>query len=811
MAAARSIRRRRARNPWVRRAKRAAVALGLTFGVALSAGLAIYIPIYQEASDDALNIEKRLDAVKDEDPSVMYASDGRTPIYSVATIRRKVIDLNDKEMPTYVRYAIVAAEDRRFYDHRGVDPMGLARAVFKRGTAGGGSTIPMQLAKQLINGDARTPLRKLKDIATAQQIESLKSKDEILNLYANNAYYGQNAFGIQRAAQVYFGKDAKALTVGEAAMLARCVRTPSRINPVKNLEKMIPMRNYVLQVMLEEHWITQGQYDEGIHEVPKVHHTQSDGHVFMNATAGYFVRHVLSKLQDDFPDIDLQTGGYKIYTTLNLQLQKRAVDAVQTVLRENRGHSVNDGAIVVMDQVGHILAEVGGPDYSKRQYNVITQGIGRQPGSAFKAFVYTTALKNDVVHPGESISNAPISIQDGDKVWTPQNASPRENNSSYSLEDAFAYSINRPAIATIIKTGPENVVATARDVFGIKSHLLAYPSLALGTSEVKPLEMLEAYSVFMLGGSRAEPQVLDRVVGPDGEMLRKYDPVVHQDVLDPRVAQQMDDIMKGPVQYGTATIARDVPNARGKTGTTNSAKDAWFCGYSDGLVGIGWVGNTTIRKGKSYALPMSSRVFGGTVTVKIWRQVMLAAHNLKLANGVKSVPTTTISVDSAPPDQEASANADNQNNPPLTDEEIQAQRERRRARELERQRERQKQQDEASKTIVIDPTMPGDSNSDGDQTDPDKEPPVKGDGDGWDPTKEPPVEADKVDPPRRPVRTRRDRPRNIDRPRSSEEATEAVEVCVDTGMRASMYCPETVTKNFPKGRAPRRVCTLHHG
>ncbi|RYG22429.1 hypothetical protein EON82_17120 [bacterium] len=623
MAAARSIRRRRARNPWVRRTKRAAVTLGIVFGIALSAGLAVYIPIYQDASDDALNIERRLDSVKNENPSVIYSAD-KTPkiLYSVAAIRRKIIDLNDKEIPSYVRYAIVAAEDRRFYDHRGVDPVGLGRAVFYRGAAGGGSTIPMQLAKQLVNGDAHTPLRKLKDIATAQQIESLKTKDEILNLYANNAYYGENAFGIQRAAQVYFNKDAKDLTVGEAAMLARSVRTPSRINPVKNLKKMIPMRDYVLKVMLEEGWITQRQYDEGIHEVPKVHRQKSYGQVYMNEDAGYFVRHVLAQLEKDFPDVDFRSGGYKIYTTLNYALQKRAVQAVKQVLRDNRGHSVNDGAIVVMDQQGRILAEVGGPDYSKRQYNVITQGIGRQPGSAFKAFVYATALKNDVVHPGEYISNAPIRIKDGDKYWTPQNASPRENASSYSLEDAFAQSVNRPAIATIIKTGPENVVATARDVFGIKSELLAYPSLALGTSEVKPLEMLEGYSVFMLGGSRAAPYPILRVVTPDGELLREYTPDVHPDVLDPRVAQEMDTILRTPVEYGTATIARDVPNARGKTGTTNSAKDAWFCGYSDGLVGVGWVGNTTIRKGKSYALPMSSRVFGGTVTVKIWRQVM---------------------------------------------------------------------------------------------------------------------------------------------------------------------------------------------
>ena len=527
MAAKRPV--RRARNPWKRRLKRVLWFLSFTFLVALSVGLAVYIPIYQEASDDAGNIESRL-VVGDSNPSVIWSADGKQ-LYSVAAVRRKVIDLFDPKYPAYIRYALVAAEDRRFFDHKGVDPMGLARAVYRRGAAGGGSTISMQLAKNLVNGDDRSLRRKLKDIATAQQIESLKSKPEILNLYANSTYFGQHAFGIERAAQIYFGKHAEKLTVGEAALLARCVRLPSRVNPVRSLQKMLPLRDYVLGVMKDEGWITQREYDEGIHEAPKIQRNRVQPDAWILPTAGYFVRHVLAQIKADLPDIDLETGGYTIRTSLNYALQKRAVAAVNGVLADNRGHNVNDGAVVVMDGDGRILCEVGGPDYKKRQYNAITQGM-RQPGSAFKAIVYAVAMKNKVVAPGSYLSNARIhkKLSNG-HYWDPQNASRKENAPGYTLETAFALSVNRPAINTLIKTGVENVIAGAHDIFGIQSHLGKDDSLALGTSEVKPLEMLEAYSVFMLGGDRAESQPIVSVTGPHdepGKPLHAYAPVVHR-------------------------------------------------------------------------------------------------------------------------------------------------------------------------------------------------------------------------------------------------------------------------------------------
>ena len=451
------------------------------------------------------------------------------------------------------------------------------------------------------------------------------------------------------------------------------------------------------------------------------------------------------------------------------------------VLRDNRGHNVNDGAIVLMDAKGRILCEVGGPDYKKRQYNVVTQGR-RQPGSAFKTLMYAIALKNEVIKPDSYLDNSPIHKRLGNgRYWNPQNASRRENASGYGLTTAFALSVNRPAIHTIMKTGAKNVVAGAHDIFGINSPLAAVDSLALGTSEVKPLELLEAYSVFMLGGDRAEPQPIVNVIGPNGETVRNYDPVIHRGVLEKNVAHEMDEILKSPVAFGTATYAQAVPNARGKTGTTNAAKDAWFCGYSDGLVGVGWVGNSTVRNGKNYALPMSSSVFGGTVTVKIWTAVMNAAHRLNLSPGTKANVGTSVEASAAPDEPE-----------------------------------RPRRRVPPTKPVEPDPTEPVleptvDPASDPGTDEPPKDettnpPPVPDTTPSPLPGKKPAdPPAPVADPVEKPWRSRRD-----PAPKKDEES-ESVEICVDTGLRANLYCPETVTRSFAKGRAPKKTCTLHHG
>jgi len=742
--------------------------------------LALYEPIYREAVDDASSIEQKL-VVRSSVPSVIYASDGKTVLYKIVNERRTVVDVTS--LPAHVRYAMIAAEDRRFYDHRGVDPVGLLRSAwlaFREGhTSQGGSTIDMQLAKLMVNGDERSFNRKLKDIATAQEIEELKTKDQILNLYMNQVYFGEGAFGIDAAAKTYFDKPADKLSISEAAMLARCVRHPSKENPFHDKDGAIDRRNYVLEVMREEGWITQQEYEEAITEDPKLNSKHQQGIRYIDPRAGYYVDHVLEVFKEDFPGIDLQAGGYKIVSNLNMPLQLEANAAVHSTLKDFQSWDVTDAAFVMMDAQGRILAEVGGIDYAARKWNTITSGH-LQPGSSFKPFVYACALKNDDVHMGEELSNAEIVEVDPNTHhrWAPRNNGRERIGGTFSIEDAFAQSVNLPAIHTIQKVGALTVARDANQYFGFKNHFQAYDSLAIGTSPVNPLDMLQAYSVFMLRGNRATPYPIASVTGPDGTVMRTYEPVIATGVYDSQVCDDLDQLMRGCVEHGTGNAADVVPDARGKTGTTQSAKDAWFCGYSDGLLGVGWCGNTVWRHGKPKALAMRQSVFGGTVTAKMWAQVMLKAHDLHLTSSPPEMKVAEIKRVKPLRGEEPPVKPDNEPEPASTN----------------------------------DMPPPDDSNlvptDDTGLTKPDSQTP---------PPPDKPTQKKQSDtPPKdRPSDTSTDT--SDSKPRAKAAKTDddsqyvTVVVCSDTGMVATPYCPSTVPRRFKKGTEPHTPCRLHTG
>ncbi len=734
----------------------------------IGAGLAAWIPVYRQAQQDADDIAQKL-SLPTNTESVIYSGDATpVPIFRTSSLRRTYVDV--RRLPDYVRNAIVCAEDRRFYEHRGVDAMGLLRSVWlavREGhTSQGGSTIDMQLAKKLVNGEERSFERKLKDIATAQQIENLKTKDQILDIYMNEVYFGEGAYGIESAAETYFGKHADKLTIAEAATLARCIRHPTRGNPVHDKQGSISRRNDVLQIMRDEGWITDSQYEQAKSEKLKLNPKPPEGVRWIDPVAGYFVDHVVGILHDD--GFDLQTGGYKIYTTLNYRLQKAAVSAVNQTIRDYRGWRVNDGAFVMTDTDGRILAEVGGPNYNKSKWNVITSAR-RQPGSAFKAIVYATALRDGIVHMGDSLSNAAIYHSSDGTPWTPHNNGRERIGGTFSLTSAFAMSVNLPAIHTVQNMGPRVVVDSARQVFGITSKLPAVDSIAIGTGGVTPLEMDEAYSVFMLGGDRVHPCPIVRVEDSNKVVQKAYSPTVYRSVLDSGVCQDMDELFEAVVQHGTGTAASDVPDARGKTGTTQEAKDAWFCGYSDGLLGIGWVGNTS-KSGASRS--MSEAVFGGTVTAKMWRNIMLAAHSMNLGH--------------AP------------------------------APKVDRVAVRTRRQKPPKDDVPLDPGMTdaGDPNA-ATPKPPTDQKPTQNDGtqprkDNNDPNlPQPPANP----PPTQP--TDDDTPTKPEKQPSQDDDSDSkyvdVQICADTGMRASAYCPETVTRRYRKGTEPRKLCTLHTG
>ncbi|RYG48652.1 hypothetical protein EON79_03860, partial [bacterium] len=626
--------RSRARRPWVRWLKLFFAIFFMFLLVATIVTLGAALWLKNSVKDEVNMLEDKLSNV-DTKPSQILSADGKV-IYEVSAQFYKPFKLAD--VPDHVRKAFLAAEDRRFYQHGGVDAIGMARVVVEavkdRRASQGGSTLTMQLSKQLVTdveGKDRSVDRKLKDIALAFEMENIKSKDQLLELYLKTCYFGEGAKGLGAAAEVYFGKEIDKLTIGEAAMLARCVRRPGRENPVKDYKKAVQNRNVVLGIMREDGLITPTQYAKAKAEKPKIVGRQTTT-TATKKEAGYFVDEVITRIHQDMPDIDLKSGGYRIETTLRLDLQKYAEKAVGKVVREYRRARVSTGCFVMMNAQGEVLAMVGGTNYGKSQFNIATQGM-RQPGSSFKPFVYAAGLSEGKISPNESISNAPISYPDPSSrtgYWTPQNASRRENAPSYSLSTAIAASVNRSAIHALEDTGIEVVRRFARDTFGIQTPIPKNLTIALGTGEVHPIDMAEAYSVFMLKGDRVKPEIIARVIGPDGQLVREFIPVRFPNLLSYEVCQLMDGYLRDVVfsASGTAKLARSLEDAHGKTGTTSSHKDAWFCGYANGLVGISWVGNLSGKE-------MTSEVYGGTVSVRFWTDIMTKARDLGLGRKIE--------------------------------------------------------------------------------------------------------------------------------------------------------------------------------
>lgn len=699
-------------------------------------------------------------------PSVILSDDGKVLFEAQEEYREPIASLSD--VPKHVIETTLAAEDRRFYDHIGVDWWGAGRALLtnvrEMRAAQGASTITMQLAKRLYTSPERSFNRKIKDMALAVQIEQKLPKDEILRLYLNQVFYGSGAYGIGAAAETYFGKDLKDLTLSEAALLARVVRRPSDENPWADLEKAIENRNVVLRTMLEDGKISQSEYDEAVAEKPKLRPRRfaSGSHI---RRSPYFVRYVIDSLKKELPGVDLTQGGYRIETTLDAELDDIAQNAVRSVVKKYRRQKLTTGAFVLMDDEGRILAMAGGYDYDRNEYNVIYQGR-RQPGSAFKPFVYAAALSTGALGPNDSILNQPLTIETTPghyKKWPKGKAT-----GPVSVKRALASSYNPAAARVCEMVTPQVAAQYARDVFGFRSPIDPVLSLVLGSSAVSPLEMAQAYSVFMNYGDRAKPFGIKRVIGPDGRVIKEFEPEIQRNVLDPSVCASMDEFLRAVVTGGTATKARAVPDARGKTGTTSDNRDAWFCGYTNNLIGIGWVGNEQLVNGKWVYPPMQSSAFGGTITVDIWTIVMKEAvkkrgsKQSRRPEGLK--PLSSISAEPMPEE------------PPVDD-------------VTGGEPPEPKPDPSPPEELPLDPEVP--RLPDGTRPGTAPETPR--------PAERPPRGEDPVVP-----GTERPRP-----PRTPETRNVSVEICAETGLLANRYCPETVTRRLPRADAPKDHCTLH--
>jgi penicillin-binding protein 1A len=511
------------------------------------------------------------------------------------------------ELPAYVPQAIIAIEDRRFHAHFGIDPMGLVRALIENFRAGrvvqGGSTLTQQLAKNLFLKPDRTIERKLQEIVLAIWLESRFSKEEILQLYVNRVYFGGGAVGIEKAAQNYFAKSARDVTLSEAAILAAVLKAPSTYNPVTHPDAANARAREVLADMVDEGFITRDEAARAIDFPASV--KASD---YVPATQ-YIVDHVTEILPLLVRNYD---QSIVVETTIDPDLQARAELALRRRLNEEGTKAgVSQGAFVMLDPAGGIKALVGGKSYVKSQFNRVTKAK-RQPGSAFKPFVYLTALEMGYTPDSVEIDE-PVKFGD----WEPENYR-HKYQGAVTLTRALAQSINSVAAKLAYNVSPEAVAATAHRL-GIASDIAPNASIALGTSEVTPLELTAAFVPFANGGAPVEPFIVSRISTRDGEILYQRNGGGLGQAIAGFDLGALNRMMRAVVTQGTGRDAQfGEYEIAGKTGTSQDYRDAWFIGYTAEYVAGVWVGNDDNS-------PMG-KVTGGSLPAAIWRDVMEPAH-----------------------------------------------------------------------------------------------------------------------------------------------------------------------------------------
>ncbi|MGO8713991.1 MAG: transglycosylase domain-containing protein [Rhizomicrobium sp.] len=532
--------------------------------------------------------------------------------------------LHLSDMPAYLPAAFIAMEDRRFYSHDGIDIRGLLRAALKNFHAGhvvaGGSTITQQTAKIVFLSPKRTYTRKFKELLDAATLEKSLGKTQILELYLNRIYLGSGAYGVDGAAHVYFGKSARDLTLSEAAMLATLTRAPTVFSPRRDLAAAQERAGHVLAAMVETGAITQAQADDAkAHPAVVVDRSNVDArNYFLDTAADEALRLVAENGHTDTSDL-------VVHTTLLPRLEEAARRAVSKTLAA-KGHKLHasEAAVVLMKPDGAVAALIGGRGYDESVFNRATQAK-RQPGSAFKPFVYLAALENGIT-PSDVRDDGPVDI-DG---WTPTNFGGRSYG-TVTLSEALAHSINTITAGLAQEVGITTVVDAAHRC-GIASALAANASLALGTSEVTPIELTTAYATFASGGYRVYPYYVTEVDDSAGHVLYLRKPPVLQRVVASHVNRDLTAMLYGVVTEGTGRAAALVGHeAAGKTGTTQDYHDAWFVGFTADYVAGVWVGNDD-------SSPMKS-VTGGSLPAAIWHDVMSAAERKLPATALdKSAP-----------------------------------------------------------------------------------------------------------------------------------------------------------------------------
>jgi len=475
-------------------------------------------------------------------------------------------------MPKVMQDAMISVEDRRFHDHWGVDPIGILRSVVVRVEKGhwrqGGSTITQQLARNTFLNSSRTFDRKIREIVLALALETKFSKDQILELYLNKVYFGGGAYGVDAAARKFFGHSGEQLTLAEASIIAGLVKAPSHYSPTADAKAAVDRAQVVLQTMTEAGAITPAEAKGA--DLKNVHLADEVG----QNSARYFTDWVLPQLDQIVPDNDQQI---EVWTTLDPAAQRAATEAIQANAPKGA-----QGALVSVDRDGAVLAMVGGTDYVTSNYNRATNAV-RQPGSAWKLFVYLAALEKGY-KPDDPVVDEPVTIEG----WSPRNSGGKYAG-QIDVRTAFAYSKNTVAAQLGNEVG-FGVVANMARRFGITTPVNTMPSMVLGTSDVRMIDMVRAFAEVSAKGNAVTPYGIRKVTTTDGEVLYSHRPDAPQQLVPDYVAAGITDLLQTAVAIGTGRAAQIGRPVAGKTGTTTSNKDGWFLGFSSGITTGVWMG-----------------------------------------------------------------------------------------------------------------------------------------------------------------------------------------------------------------------------
>jgi penicillin-binding protein 1A len=595
--------------------------------------LLLALPAFRETSDD--------DWLKKSDLAVTFLDRYGNEVGNRGIKHNDSVPLED--MPDHLVKATLATEDRRFYEHFGIDFYGTVRALMTNAKAGGvvqgGSTITQQLAKNLFLSNERTIERKINEAFLALWLETRLSKNEILKLYLDRAYLGGGAFGVDAAALYYFGKSVRDVTLAEAAMLAGLFKAPSKFSPLANLPAARARANVVLDNLVDNGFMTEGQvYGARRNPATPIDRTEEDAPNYYLDWAFDEMR----KLVDTFPK-SVNERFFVVRTALDSNLQRYAQHTIESALRQyGHDYGASQSATVIADLEGAVRAMVGGRDYGESQFNRAVDAL-RQPGSSFKPYVYATALANGF-KPSSVVVDSPVCIGN----WCPHNYSGGYSG-SMTLINAITHSINVIPVKLSIALGDGNaklgrakIIQTARN-FGIYTPLPDTPSLPIGADEVNVLEHAVAYATFPNLGKAVAPHAALEVRTGTGELVWRFDRDGKrpEQVISPQVALDMITMMNSVVENGTGKRAQlDGIKVAGKTGTTNGWRDAWFVGYTGNFAGAVWMGNDDYSPTK--------RMTGGTIPALVWHDIMAYAHQ-----GVELRPLTGL-----PAPQHAPAVAD---------------------------------------------------------------------------------------------------------------------------------------------------------